>query len=657
MSSAPSGMLNPPMHDGLLGHPRGLFSLFTIEMWERLAFYIISGILILYAMDTERGGLALTRTKATEILGTYLAFVYFTPFLGGLIADRYLGYRRAVLFGGLLMSAGYFCLGVRGMTTLYAGLVLLCLGNGLFKPNISAMVGNLYRPGDLKRDSGFNIFYMGINIGASLSALLSAPLRNEWNFNAAFIAAGVGLLIGVLILVIYWKKLESADRQPERDPRDAGLGKIIGTILLPAGAFGVGAYFLAEHWAPLRDVVATTIKAPTFGFLVGMIPIVFYFLSLIFRAGPEEKPGLAALIPVYLAGGTFFMILHLSAGLMTLFTEDDTDRIGAWMPNSVEKYYCQQSMPSYFRNADPNLPRPDESTLLVVPLKIDGMFGARRISEEAVAEIQMQYSDVRALTKDDPAYRSEWGFLACDVFPESLMTITYGTDDHGAPTVSVSVPETEKPLRRVLLIRSQGGEAFPVNLVTQEMFEKVYKSAAGDRLPKGDFLTLLNAELITGFLNPFFVVVLTPLVVAFFMWRVRMGKPISTARKIMYGMLITFVSLLFMAGAAYSGGDGERKVSLWWLVTYYLVITVGELCLSPMGLSLVTKLSPKRLVGLMMGGWFVASAVGNKLSGFISSLPPTTVMFVVLALAPLAVAIMIKLVLPILDRAIKKYGA
>jgi POT family proton-dependent oligopeptide transporter len=125
----------------------------------------------------------------------------------------------------------------------------------------------------------------------------------------------------------------------------------------------------------------------------------------------------------------------------------------------------------------------------------------------------------------------------------------------------------------------------------------------------------------------------------------------------MYGMLITFVSLLFMAGAAYSGGDGQHKVTLWWLVMYYLVITVGELCLSPMGLSLVTKLSPKRLVGLMMGGWFLSTAIGNKLSGFISSLPPTTMVFIILALAPLAVAIMILLVLPMLDRAIKRYGA
>ena len=152
-------------------HPKGLKPLFLTEMWERLGFYLIVGILYLYIIDTERGGLGMSNADAGEIYGTYLAFVYFTPFLGGLIADRYLGFRRSVFIGGLLMAAGYFALGVRSMPTFYGGLVLICLGNGLFKPNISAMVGNLYEPGDPRRDAGFNIFYMGINIGASASAL------------------------------------------------------------------------------------------------------------------------------------------------------------------------------------------------------------------------------------------------------------------------------------------------------------------------------------------------------------------------------------------------------------------------------------------------------------------------------------------------------
>lgn len=638
------------------GHPQGLAPLFFTEMWERLAFYLMLGILVLYATDSERGGLGLSNTMAAEIYGTYLAFVYFTPFLGGLIADRYLGYRRSVFIGGLLMAGGLFLLGVRGLPTLYGGLTLLCLGNGLFKPNISAMVGNLYEPGDPKRDTGFNIFYMGINIGASLSAILSAPLRNAFSFNAAFIGAGVGLLIGVTILTINWKKLAPADRQPEIDARDASLGRIFATILLPAALFGAAGYFIGDKVPAIKS----TLGPITFAFITGMLPVMFYFVSLVFRAGPEERPGLAALMPVYIAGGAFFMILHLSGGLMTFFTEHDANRKGEWVPGFARQYYTQKAMPSYYRNAASSLPRPHEDSLLITDADIEAMFGARRISRQAIERVQGQYPDVKALnTKAEGAgFKDQWGFLICNAYETEQIKIKEGTDTHGTRTVSVVVePETAAPLRSVLFVRERGGETFPVLLVTQDISDSVYKRASEARLDKGRFTNLLNAELITGLLNPVLVVALTPVVVAFFSWRIRRGKPIGTARKILYGMIITFFSLLIMAGAAYTGGDGQDKVGLWWLVIYYVVITTGELCLSPMGLSLVTKLAPKRLVGLMMGGWFLATAIGNKLAGFISGLAPTMKMFVVLSLAPLAVALMILLLLPMLDRAIKKYQA
>lgn len=636
-------------------HPRGLSALFFTEMWERLAFYLLLGILVLYCRDTERGGLALTTLHATEIFGTYMAFVYFTPFLGGLIADRYLGYRRAVLIGGLFMATGLFLLGVRGMTTLYAGLVCLCVGNGLFKPNISAMVGNLYGPGDPRRDAGFNIFYMGINTGAALSALLSAPLRNLWSFNTAFTGAGVGLLISVAILLINWKKLEAADRKPAIDPRDVSLGTIFLTILLPAALFGVAGFFVGGK----VELIRSTLGPITFAFITGMIPVGFYFVSLVMKASPEEKPGLAALLPVYLAGGAFFMILHLSGGLMTVFAEDRSSRTANWAPEIVQKYYMQKAMPSYYSNAAADLARPSEDSLLVVEDDVEAMFGARRISETALAAVQAKYPDVNSLNPNElSGDQTQWRFLACDVFPAENVKVKETADEHGVKRVAISLePETAKASRQVLLVRDSSGPQFPVLLVSQATRDKVFKNASAQRLPHGKFDTLWNAELITSLLNPLFVVLLTPLVVAFFMGRVKAGKPVGTAHKILYGMLITLVSVLIVAAAAYVGGDGAHKVSLWWLVVYYCVITVGELCLSPMGLSLVTKLSPKRLVGLMLGGWFLASAVGNKLSGFISGLEPKTMVFVVLAGAMLLVAGVIGALLPTLDRAIKKYGA
>jgi dipeptide/tripeptide permease len=453
------------------GHPKGLKALFFTEMWERLGFYMIVGILYLYIIDTERGGLGMSNASAGEIYGTYLAFVYFTPFLGGMIADRYLGFRKSVFIGGLLMATGYFALGIRSMPTFYSGLVLLCLGNGLFKPNISAMVGNLYEPGDPRRDAGFNIFYMGINIGASASALLAAPLRNLWSFNLAFTAAGVGLLISVVTLVFKWKGLAAADpprSAPSED--DVSMRQIVMMILLPAAAFGAIGYFVGQY----LPFVVNTIGSVTFAFLVGMLPIAAYFVLLVKRAAPEEKPGLAALIPVYVAGGAFFMVLHLSGGLMTVFAEHDTDRQAEWIPRATD-FYAQKAMPSYFANATPDMPRPDPETLVVVDADAESMFGARILTESLVRSFEQKSGrDVQVL--DPSEFPEDERFMSCGVYGDQNVSLTTSKDAHGVTTTSVTLsPENASQSREVLLGRALGGRNVPVILVSQETFDSVYR--------------------------------------------------------------------------------------------------------------------------------------------------------------------------------------
>ncbi len=634
------------------GHPKGLYPLFFTEMWERLGFYIMVGILILYITDTERGGLGFDLKTAGEIYGTFMAMVYFTPFPGGMIADRLLGYRRSVLLGGLLLAAGYFALGVRSLPFFFAGLALLCLGNGFLKPNISAMVGNLYAADDPRRDSGFNIFYMGINIGATASALLAAPLRNFWSFNMAFVAAGVGMLVGVTILVLNWKRLESADVPNEKGADDFGLKQMFLTILVPVAVFGVIGYFVGQA----IPFVADSIGPITFGFLVGMLPVGVYFFRLIRGASPEEKPGLGALIPLYVAGGAFFMVLHLSGGLITVFAEHNTDRQAEWIPFDV---YAQKAMPSYYNNAAPGLERPDERTMLVVKDETEAMFGARILSESAVSEFKKNLAYGVTVSDYNGQEGLDGGF-ACKVYPDPNVKINSEKDAHGVATTTVKIdPEGTKSVGEVALSRNIEGQETSVVLVSRHTFDSVYEGVPEDapRLAPGKFVRLLNAEMITGFFNPFFVVVCTPIVVWFFAFMSRKGKPVSTARKIFLGMVITAVSLLVVALGSYLGGSGASKISMLWLIGYYLIITFGELCLSPMGLSLVTKLSPKRLVGLMMGGWFLATAIGNKMSGFISGLEPSTQVFVVLAIAIMGVAAFIFAMLPRLNAAIKKYGA
>ncbi len=430
--------------------------------------------------------------------------------------------------------------------------------------------------------------------------------------------------------------------------------QIIMTILAPAAVFGALGYFIGQY----LPFVVNTIGSVTFAFLVGMLPIMAYFVLLVKTAAPDEKPGLAALIPVYVAGGAFFMVLHLSGGLMTVFAENNTDRQAEWIPNKTD-FYAQKAMPSYFSNASADLSRPDPETLVIVDADEESMFGARILTESLVQTFeQIPGHNVSVL---DPAeFPEDERFLACGVYADENVSLVVSKDAHGVTSTSVKLnPDTVRPSRKVILSRFLGGRNVPVILVTQSSFDAVYGNAdaATPTLPPGKYVRLVNAEMITALLNPVFVVALTPVVVWFFAMLARRGREVSTARKIFYGMVITMSSILVVALASYVGRDGAMKTAMMWLVVYYIIITFGELCLSPMGLSLVTKLAPKRLVGLMMGGWFLATAIGNKLAGFISGIEPSTVMFLILAAAILGVAGFIYVLLPRLDAAIKQYGA
>ncbi|MBL9076577.1 MAG: peptide MFS transporter [Planctomycetes bacterium] len=647
------------------GHPQGLFRLFFIEMWERLGFYTIVAVLMLYAKDTERGGLGLSADFANEIYGIYLAFVYFTPYLGGLLADRFLGYRKAVLIGGLVFATGFFLLGSGQSWTFPVGLTLLCIGNGFFKPNISAMVGNLYVKGDPKRDAGFNIFYMGINIGAFTANFLAAYTRNEWFWEAAFLAAGVGMLLSVLILLGSWKTLERADRTPGTNPEDTPFGEILGRILAPALVVGVLGWAFAAYVLP-KDVTKL-VKATDIGFLLGAIPILLFFVNLSKRASTEEKPGLRALLPVYLAGGTFFMVLHLNGSAMTTWADENTVRnLGANDPvvfvADTFPVFADQALPSYYHNAAADIPRPHRSTLLPIATTTQAkMFGQKRMDVVSLDELRGKLpADVAVealpLRGELSAEQKAWKKFSVEVFPKVL--VEEGTDAHGLPVTTVKAEAGTEAAQRVAFVRTAGDQRFATFLVTDADFTALY---AGDppELPPGQYLRTANPELYQSW-NAFFVILLTPLLMLYFASLLQRGVDFSTARKIFAGMAITALSALFMMVAGIVGEDGAHKVSGLWLMGFYAIVTVGELCLSPMALSLVTKLSPRRFVGLTMGGWFFATAVGNKFSGFLGVLQGAltpTVFFLVIAVAVAVVAGYILSVLKKLDAAIKQYGA
>src|SRR5579884_2270803 len=212
----------PPKYDtSFFGHPRGLATLFFTEMWERYSFYGTRALLMLYMTHSlASGALGFSDMKAGAIYGFYTATVYLLSLPGGWFADRIVGQRKAVLFGGILIALGDFCLAAPSIAAYYGGLTLLMFGTGLLKPNVSTMVGQLYAPGDRRRDSGFSIFYMGINIGA-FSPLLVSWVGEKVNWRLAFATSGVGMIAGVIQYLATGKYLGEAGLHPSRleDPQ------------------------------------------------------------------------------------------------------------------------------------------------------------------------------------------------------------------------------------------------------------------------------------------------------------------------------------------------------------------------------------------------------------------------------------------------------
>jgi hypothetical protein len=377
---------------------------------------------------------------------------------------------------------------------------------------------------------------------------------------------------------------------------------------------------------------------------------------------------LLALLPVFVAGGTFFMILHLNTTALTTWAKESTDRHSAnvfdLLPSGLT---AEDALPSYFTNADPGVPRPHRDTLAVVDAKVARMFGVSRMDQDAVAAARKALPDVRVVALDgeipgaahstDPAIDRR----AANVYPAGTVEVKEERDSHGVPVVSVSVPEGTAPVARVAFVRTIGEREVPVLLVDEATRKDVYAGVADNAptLPAGEYLQITNAPVFQS-ANAACVILFTPLVVWFWNLMRRRGREVGTAHKIFYGLVLTLASMLLMAVAGWLSDGGSVKVSPLWLIGGYAVMTLGELCLSPMGLSLVTKLSPKRYVGLMMGGWFCATAFGNKLSGFfggVQSLMSPTAFFLVLAASVGVVALGIRLILPKLDTAIRKYGA
>ena len=504
-------------------HPKGLPYLFFTEMWERFGYYLILGIFVLYMIDPkETGGLAFNDKNADDIFGTFIALTYLTPFLGGFLADRLLGYMKAIYIGGALMGLGYIGLGVfKDIPMFYASMGLIILGNGFFKPSISTLLGNLYEeePYKANKDAGYNIFYMGINIGAFVCNIIAAFMRNKFGWGEAFITAGVGMFVGLIIFSLGRKHILKANVMKPAQEGDTKITDVLLKVFLPAIIAGV------IGWIIPNNIFGSD---STDAFIFACIPVVYFYVMLYVKANSEDKKPIGALLAIFAVSLMFWAVFKQNGTALTRWAN----------------YYTDRSVPAVAE-------KPLESIYLV--------------------------DSKNYITKEVSVYDNQYQAQK---------------DENGNP------------------IKEQGKDIYFRN-------ETPAKKAAMEANPEKN-VYLYNTELFQS-VNPFWVIVLTPVVVGFFMYLRKKGKEPSTPSKIVLGLFISALSCLVMVGAVYAGDNGLIKVSALWLVAAYGVITIGELCLSPMGLSLVSKLSPPRITALMMGGFFLSTSIGNKLSGVLAS--------------------------------------
>lgn len=506
-------------------HPKALPYLFLSEMWERFGYYLMIGIFTLYLKDVE-AGFAMTEKEASDLYGTFIALVFLTPFVGGLVADRYLGYRKSIVIGGLMMGVGYFMMGIHSLPMLYTAMTLVIVGNGFFKPNISTLLGNFYSKEEYldKKDEGYNIFYMGINVGAFICNFFGAALQILLGWQYAFMAAGIGMFVGVIVFLLGTKHYVGYHHKKGTQEGDMSFLKIVLFILLPSVIFGIIGWFLKGITSDANPDSYIFGSDSTDAFVFACIPIIFFYGSLYVKAKVEDKRPIGALLSIFAVVILFWAVFKLNGSALTTWADRYTDRE---VTGTTEKVFSKlvQSKEITYEKASTEL--------------YDAKFRLQKENGEVVKVV------------DYPIY---------------------------------------------------------------------FRNVSKEKLPQEGNKISVWATNLSQSINPGWVIILTPLVVAFFTFLRSRKKEPSTPTKIAFGLLISALSVLIMVAAVHIGNNGTEKVSVWWLVANYGVITIGELFLSPMGLSVVSKLSPKNITALMMGGWFLSTSIGNKLSGVLASM-------------------------------------
>jgi POT family proton-dependent oligopeptide transporter len=515
------------------GHPKGLYILFATEMWERFNYYGMRAVLVLFMTKA----LLFDKAFASLLYGSYTSLVYLTPLIGGYIADRYWGNQRSIIAGGLVMAIGEFVLFFCGKTyasspdlsalLFFSGLGLMIAGNGFFKPNISSLVGQLYPKGDRRIDPAYTIFYMGINVGGALGPFvcgLVGDTGNPADFQYAFLAGGIGMLISVVVQMVFAKQyvVDADGNELGKAPADAPAKwlkpvlMIIGLALFAGLAIGL-----------------LYIDAKVFSYLSYLLIASAIFIFIITYTDKSlskiERDRIAVIFIV-----AFFVIFFWSAfeqagASLTFFADEQTNR------------HIGLNLPAW----------------IVYPIGAAALFGIFKLFQRA----KVAMAGAHEARLRNTVFGLLFAFGAAIVY--GIITVASGASD------------------RLTM----------------------------DELPASTFQSL----------NSLFVVTFAP--VFAWLW-LKLGKYEPAApTKMAIGLFLLSLGYLWIAFGVKDVAPGI-KVSMIWLVGMYALHTWGELCLSPIGLSLVNKLAPAKFASLLMAVWFLANAFANKLAGVLSALYP-----------------------------------
>lgn len=500
-----------------MGHPKALWQLFNIEMWERFAYYGMRAVLAVYVATTFFAHLgAGANAEASLVYGGYTALVYATGIAGGYIADKVLGYQRSILLGAIIMAAGLFVLLIENLNWFLVGLALIVAGNGLFKPNISTMIGKLYAPGDVRRDSGFTIFYMGINLGAMIAPIITASwIGATWGLKYGFLAAGIGMILSTLFLEFAKKSL--------------------GHVGLPEdGKDGWGRFFLVGLGA------------------IGLAGVVFFLLSE------------SAILGVLLFNIMAFVIIY------------------------------------FFSNSHKTAALSVGSALFVWLVAQASAMGGGFELQQFIQHLRDHSLDGNAMTY--------WGLII----------------------VAAAVFFLIKQLKSGNKVQVHRYIAMVILFLANACFWALFEQAGSSlNFFAREFSTPMFGSMETwqagGFgifqsLNPLYILLFAPVFAMAWPKLEKMGMNPSIPRKFALGLIQVALGFYVLVLAISNMQNAAGLVPWVFLALCYLLHTTGELCLSPIGLSMVTKLADEHEVGLAMGGWFLSIAMAQYLAGVIAAI-------------------------------------